>query len=110
MVITVLVLGMFGGAFSVAQSIITDTSGERIPERVANHWVTFIRALSGSVSGLAGYAFYRSKIINITVGDGKDATAIALAVAFLFGYAGERLIAKVADTIGVSGESKKRVD
>jgi hypothetical protein len=106
MVAAVLVLGMFGGAFSVAQSIITDTSGAKIPERVANHWVTFIRALFGSVAGLAGYSFYRSKIINITIGNDGDTVAVALAVAFLFGYAGERLIAKVADSVGVASQSR----
>ena len=107
MLCAVLVLGMFGGAFSVAQSIITDTSGARIPERVANHWVTFIRALFGSVGGLAGYAILRSNIINIKVGQDGDPVAISLAIAFLFGYTGERLIAKVADSVGGAARNDK---
>ena len=106
MVVAVLVLGMLGGAFSVVQSIITDTSDARIPERVANHWVTFIRALYGAVAGLAGYCFLLSNIVNIKIGDGKDSVAIGLTVAFLFGYAGERLIAKMADSVGASSKER----
>ena len=98
--------GHAGGTFSVAQSIITDTSDARIPERVANHWVTFIRALYGAVAGFAGYCFLLSNIINIKIGDGKDSVAIGLTVAFLFGYAGERLIAKMADSVGAASKTR----
>jgi len=94
----VLFFGLLGAAFSAGQSLITDTGGTRIPERVANHFVTIIRTLLGSVAGLAGYAFLESKILNIKVGE--DDVGTALAIAFLFGYTGERLVARVAGSMG----------
>jgi len=97
MVAAVLYFGLLGAAFSVAQSLIKDTNQSRIMERVANHFVTIARTLFGAVAGLAGYAFLESKVLNITIGT-ENSTGGALAIAFLFGYAGERLIASVAGT------------
>jgi 8-oxo-dGTP pyrophosphatase MutT (NUDIX family) len=97
MVAAVLFFGLLGAAFSVAQSLIKDTNQSRIMERVANHFVTIARTLFGAVAGLAGYAFLESKVLNITIG-ADNSTGGALAIAFLFGYAGERLIASVAGT------------
>ncbi len=62
-----------------------------------NHFVTIIRSLFGGTAGLAGYVFLKSKLFNITIGD--DGTAAALAIAFLFGYTGERLIARIAESV-----------
>lgn len=98
MVAAVLYFGLLGAAFSVAQSLIKDTNQSRILERVANHFVTITRTLFGAVAGLAGYAFLQSKVLNITIGT-ENSTGGALAIAFLFGYAGERLIASVAGTL-----------
>ena len=94
----VLFFGLLGAAFSVAQSLIRDTNEGKIMERVANHFVTIARTLFGAVAGLAGYAFLDSKVLNITIGDYKS-TGGALAIAFLFGYAGERMIASVAASV-----------
>jgi hypothetical protein len=90
-------LGIMGAAFSAAQAMISGSDGSKIPERMTNHLVTLARTLAGAVAGLAGYAFYKSQILQITVG--KDSVSTLLAIAFIFGYAGEKLISKVADTI-----------
>jgi len=97
-VLAVQLFGILGAGFSATQSIINNPGvGSKIPERVANYWVTLIRALSGASAGLAGYAFVQSGVLNVNIGDGKVGTV--LATAFVFGYTGERLVAKLADTI-----------
>lgn len=98
--VAVALFGIMGAAFSAAQAMITGTDGSKIPERMTNHLVTLARTLAGAVAGLAGYAFYKSKILQITLGDNSVSTS--LAIAFIFGYAGERLISKVAGTIGAN--------
>jgi hypothetical protein len=98
MVTSVLFFGLLGAAFSVAQSLMKDTNEARILERVANHFVTIARTLFGGVAGLAGYAFLESKVLNISFGTDKS-TGGALAIAFLFGYTGERLVARVAGSV-----------
>jgi 8-oxo-dGTP diphosphatase len=97
-VMSVLFFGLLGATFSVAQSLINDTNEARIVERVANHFVTIARAFFGGVAGLAGYAFLESKVIHISLGT-DDSTGGALAFAFLFGYTGERLVARVAGSV-----------
>jgi hypothetical protein len=109
MVLAVLYLGILGSTFSAAQSLMSLTiDSSRIPQRVANHWVTLIRCLFGSVAGIAGYAFYRSGLVNIRIGNDSDAIAVSLTVAFIFGYAGEKLIARVAETLGNSAKGKNQ--
>jgi len=109
MVLAVVYLGILGSTFSAAQSLMSlTTDSSRIPQRVANHWITLIRCLFGSVAGIAGYAFYHSGLVNIKIGDNADAIAVSLTVAFIFGYAGEKLIARVAETLSGSGKSKSQ--
>ena len=101
MVTAVLFFGLLGAAFSVAQSLIKDTNEARILQRVANHFVTIARTFFGGVAGLAGYAFLESKVLNITLG-ADNSTGGALAIAFLFGYTGERLVARVAGSVNTN--------
>jgi 8-oxo-dGTP pyrophosphatase MutT (NUDIX family) len=104
MVSAVLSFGLLGAAFSAALSLINATGEIKIPERVANSFVTLTRALFGAGVGLAGYAVYHSKVFDIHIGSNMDTgPAAALAVAFLFGFAGERLIALL---LGKLSESK----
>ncbi len=94
MVSAVLSFGLLGAAFSTALSLINATGEVKIPERVANSFVTVTRSLFGAGVGLAGYALYHSRIFDLHIGGGADTgPAAALAVAFLFGFGGERLIA-----------------
>jgi ADP-ribose pyrophosphatase YjhB (NUDIX family) len=91
LILAVLLFGILGAGFSAAQSIIRSSAKNApIPERVSNHWVTTARALFGAVAGLAGYAFLQSKIFSTTVVDGKIGSM--LAISFLFGFTGEKLI------------------
>jgi hypothetical protein len=104
--IAVAAFGAMGSAFSVAQSIIIMADSAKVPEYVANYWVTAMRTLLGSTTGLAGYCFYLSKIITISLLGQGDPLAVALTVAFVFGYSGEKLISKIADSLS-SGTTKK---
>jgi hypothetical protein len=106
MVMAVASFGILGSGFSVAQSLITISSASRMPERVANHWVTMMRVTFGAIAGVAGYAFYLSQLISIRIGDGKDSTGVALTVAFAFGYAGEKLISKIVASFGEKEQEK----
>jgi hypothetical protein len=101
MVTAVLFFGLLGAAFGAALSLINATGETRIPERVANGFVTSARALFGAGVGLAGYAFYQTKILELHI-DADSGVGGALAVAFLFGFAGERLIGGVLGSLGAS--------
>lgn len=99
MVAAVLFFGLLGAAFSAAGSLMnTDKSTKNVPEQVANQFVTSARAIFGAGAGLAGYAFYQARALDIHVGDGLPGSA--LAIAFAFGFAGERFIANVLGTLG----------
>jgi hypothetical protein len=101
MVTAVLFFGLLGAAFSATLSLISATSDVRVPERIANRFVTSARAIFGAGAGLAGYAFYESKILDMRIG-GDNGPAGALAVAFIFGFTGERLIASVLGSLGAN--------
>ena len=107
LVVTVVTVGILGASFSAAQSLITNSAQGRIPERVANHYVTIIRALFGATAGLAGYMFLRSGLFKIAATE-QPGLGISLAIAFLFGYAGERLIAGIAASVGKSEGGPER--
>jgi len=76
----------------------------RIPERVTNQRVTFTRALLGAVSGFVGYIFFQSGLFKIINGGGQ--LSALLAVSFIFGYTGERLVSKVARAAERDGTEK----
>jgi hypothetical protein len=100
--ISVALFGIMGASFSVGQTIIKMTGPTRIPEYVANHWTTLMRVALGAVSGLAGEVFLASNIVHLNVGAGENSLAVGLTAAFLFGYAGEKLIKKIAGSVGPS--------
>ncbi len=107
MVTAVLFFGLLGAAFSAAGSLMNANATSKIPERVANQFVTIARALFGSGVALAGYAFYQSKLLNIHF-DGDQGPGSALAIAFLFGFGGELLIAQVLGTLGAARSDKPK--
>jgi len=100
LVCAILLMGLLGGTFSSAKALFTGAAKGTIPERMTQSWVTLVRTLFGAAAGLAGYLFYESGILHITVGGPEAGTATDLAIAFLFGYAGERLVSKIADAAG----------
>jgi len=94
----VLFFGLLGAAISAAGSLMSDKAAG-IPERVANQFVTNARAWFGAGVGLAGYAFYQSRVLDIHMGSDLGIAGV-LAVACLFGFAGERLIVHVLGAVG----------
>lgn len=100
----VVLLGLLGAAFSTAQSL---TAGTTIPQRMANHSATIMRTIFGTVAGLAGYAFLHTKIVSIGTGN-DDSVGILIAVAFIFGYAGDRLVSRVVESL--STEPKRATE
>lgn len=98
--------GVMGSAFSVAQSVIAMAESSKVLEYVANYWATAMRTLFGGITGLAGYVFFASKVINLNLPKDVDTMAINLTVAFLFGYTGEKLIKKIADSFGTAKPAK----
>lgn len=100
----ILLLGLLGGSFSAAKSLINASA--RIPQQFANFFVTVTRIVFGAVAGLAGYAFWDSGVINVTFGK-PDAYSLSLAIAFAFGYAGDRMIAPVVGSLEKKIEPEK---
>lgn len=100
LLIAVAAFGVLGSAFSVAQSIMTMANSSKILEYVANYWATAMRTLFGSITGLAGYVIFSSKLITINLPSDVDKIAVDLTVAFIFGYTGEKLINKIASSLG----------
>ena len=99
MLLPVLGVGIWGGSFSMALSMFSILKSKSIPESVADTWATVIRAIYGGISGFSGYAFIHCGLFRLP-GNGADPIAIALAVAFVFGYSGERLVAGIANSVG----------
>lgn len=98
MIAAVLVFGLEGGAFSCAQRLFPSIATERIPDRVANRWIMLIRALFGSIAGLAGYTFFQADFLKLQVFV-PDNLAGGLGIAFVFGFAGEKLVSHFAGSL-----------
>ena len=93
-VLAVVIFGLLGASFSCAQSLVNDSSNRTIPQRVADHYVTLTRILSGAIVGLASYSFYVSKAFTLKALE--DNIGAAFTIAFIFGYTGEKLVTRVA--------------
>jgi hypothetical protein len=95
-VVISMLMGLLGAGFSASVSVIeSSTKQVSIPERFTNQWVTLARSLLGAVAGLAGYAVLQLQLFNVSA----TKPQIWLAVSFLLGFAGERPISKIAETI-----------
>jgi 8-oxo-dGTP pyrophosphatase MutT (NUDIX family) len=94
-ILAVMIFGLLGASFSCAQSLISGIGTRSIPQRVADHYVTITRLLSGMIVGLASYSFYVSKAF--TIKGLEDNIGAAFTIAFIFGYTGEKLVARVAN-------------
>lgn len=91
MVAAVLFFGLLGAAFCSAQSLILGRNESRIP----NQFVTLTPVLFGAISGLAGYAIYEYMAF-LTFHSGERHTSAIMAISFLFGCLGQRLLARIA--------------
>jgi hypothetical protein len=89
-VAAVLFFGLLGAAFCSAQALIR---GRNEPA-TSNLFVTLAPLFFGSVSGLAGYAIYEYMAF-LTFRSGERHMSAVLAIAFLFGCLGQRLLAQI---------------
>ncbi|HYL92650.1 MAG TPA: hypothetical protein VEW69_05785, partial [Alphaproteobacteria bacterium] len=97
LIATLMLFGLLGAAFSAVQSMMKERNDLRIPERVANYFVTVTRVLFGAVVAVAAAALYESLVLNVNIGDPK--MVLALCVSFLVGCIGERLLARIAESM-----------
>lgn len=91
MVAAVLFFGLLGAAFCAVQSLILGRNESRIP----NTFVTLTPVIFGAIASLAGYAIYEYMSL-FTFNSGEKHTSAVLAIAFLFGCLGQRLLAYMA--------------
>lgn len=90
MVAAVLFFGLLGATFCSAQSLILGRNESRIP----NLFVTLTPVLFGAIAGLAGYAVYEY-IAYLPFSTGERHTSALMAIAFLSGCLGQRLLARI---------------
>jgi 8-oxo-dGTP diphosphatase len=85
-----LLFGLIGAAFCSAQSLILGKNESKIP----NIFVTLTPVLFGAVAGLAGFVTYEylAAIFNAS----QQHVSAVLALAFLFGCMGQRILARIA--------------
>jgi 8-oxo-dGTP diphosphatase len=97
MVAAVLFFGLLGSSICAAQSL---TSGRNEPG-VSNLFITLTPVLFGALAGLGGYAIYEY-MPSLTFHSGDRHISAVMALAFLFGCLGQRLLAHLA-----SGRKRK---
>jgi 8-oxo-dGTP diphosphatase len=90
MIAAVLFFGLLGAAFCSVQSLI----GSRNEPVNQNLLVTLTPVLFGATCGLAGYAIYEYMAF-LTFHSGEQHTGAIMAISFLFGCLGQRLLARV---------------
>lgn len=94
-IVAVMMFGVLGAAFSIVYSIIS-TPKTAIPA-LSDKYITIIRSWCGAIAALAGHALIGSQILQVKVG--TDGPSAWFALAFMFGYAGERPISRVVETV-----------
>ena len=93
----VLLFGLLGASFSAAHALIRSrepaarSKGDPAPQ---NFFVMVTPVLFGAIFGLAGYAIYQYLVAGID--PGPQHVGALLALAFLFGFFGERMLARIA--------------
>lgn len=86
----VLMFGLLGASCSAAHTLIRGKN-DPAPQ---NFFVMLTPVLFGAIAGLAGYAIYQ--YIAAAISPGPQYTGALLALAFLFGFGGERVLARIA--------------
>lgn len=89
MVAAVLFFGFLGSTFCAAQSLILG----RNESRTSNLFITLAPVFFGGISGLLGYAIYEY-MPSLTFHSGERHISAVMALAFLFGCLGQRLLAR----------------
>jgi hypothetical protein len=91
MVAAVLFFGLLGSAICSAQSLIAARSAAG----VSNLFITLTPVLFGALAGLGGYAIYEY-MPSISFHSGERHISAVMALAFLFGCLGQRVLAHLA--------------
>jgi 8-oxo-dGTP diphosphatase len=86
--------GLIGAAFCSAQSLILGKNESKNESKIPNIFVTLTPVLFGAVAGLAGFAIY--EYLAITFNIAQQHVSAILALAFLFGCIGQRVLAQIA--------------
>jgi 8-oxo-dGTP pyrophosphatase MutT (NUDIX family) len=94
---SVMLFGIMGASFSGILSLSKGVSEARIPEQLANTWITLARQVVGVVSALVAYSFLSSGLLKIG-GIAFDNPHLILAVSFAAGFS-ERLVVRAAETL-----------
>jgi len=94
---SVMLFGIMGASFSGILSLSKGVSQARIPEQLANTWITLARQVVGVVSALVAYSFLSSGLLKIG-GIAFDNPHLILAVSFAAGFS-ERLVVRAAETL-----------
>jgi hypothetical protein len=90
-------MGLCGGCFSVSLSMFANMNETSLPERTANIRATTVRAMLGTVAGVAGYALSLADVFHFVAIPRSISWSVS--VAFIFGYAGEVLINRVVRSL-----------
>lgn len=97
LIFSVILFGVLGASFSGILSLAKGVSKDRVPEQLANVWITLARQVAGIVSALAAYFLLNSGFINFGPEVSHNHTLI-LAVSFAAGFS-ERLVVRTVDAI-----------
>jgi 8-oxo-dGTP pyrophosphatase MutT (NUDIX family) len=92
---SVMLFGIMGASFSGILSLSKGVSQARIPEQLANIWITLARQVVGIISALVAYSFLGSGLLKIGEFDNPN---LILAVSFAAGFS-ERLVVRAAETL-----------
>ena len=92
MVAPVLLFGLLGSSFSAAHSLMTGKNDTMVPNVV----IMLTPVLFGAVAGLAGFAVHEYLVARFS--HGPTYMSALFALSFLFGMAGQRLLARFAIT------------
>jgi 8-oxo-dGTP diphosphatase len=94
----VLLFGLLGASFSAAHALLRFREPEAARGKgnppPQNFFVMVTPVLFGAITGLAGYAIYQYLVAGID--PGLQHVGALLALAFLFGFVGERTLARIA--------------
>jgi 8-oxo-dGTP pyrophosphatase MutT (NUDIX family) len=100
LVAPVLLFGLLGSCFSAAHVLTHSreraSAGSKTIPIPENFFVMVTPVAFGAIAGLAGYAIYQYLIAGFS--PGPQHTGALLALAFLFGFLGERVLARIAGT------------
>jgi len=101
--VQLVVSGMLGAAFSAVVSLARTETVRRIPEQIANNWITGLRPVLGGIAALAIHVFLQGGIVNL----GELTRPRLLAIAFVAGFV-DQFVPRAAEAFsGASAGNRK---